>query len=272
METLQIKGAKIPRIGLGTYRLKGNEAIDLIQEAISMGYTHLDTAQLYGNEKEVGDAVRHSGARREDLWITTKVWPSELSRDRFLPSVEESLSKLQMDRVDLLLIHWPSQEIPVEEGVEQLILAKEKGYAHHIGVSNFPSKLVERAIGVGADLLNNQVEYHPFLAQAKLKQTLDVHGISMTAYRPIVKGEVNSHPVISAIASKYGKSGVQVSLRWLIQQANVMAIPMTTKVHRLKENMDIFDFSLEESEMEQITALTGAGRRFIDPDWGPSWD
>lgn len=272
MDTLEIKGASIPKIGLGTYRLKGNEAIELILQAISLGYTHLDTAQMYDNEVEVGEAIRQTEIGRDKLWVTTKVWPSNLSKEKFIPSVEESLTKLQVDRVDLLLIHWPSREIAVEEAVEQLMIAQQKGYAHYIGVSNFPSAQVKIAIEQGADLLNNQVEYHPYLSQTKLKQTLDEHHIGMTAYRPIVKGEVNHDPVISAIAERHGKSGVQVSLRWLLQQQHVMAIPMTSKVKRLKENMDIFDFLLNDDEMKAISELTHKNQRFVDPDWGPDWD
>ncbi|MCI4670636.1 MAG: aldo/keto reductase [Bacteroidia bacterium] len=272
MESLKIKGQSIPKLGLGTYRLTGSQGIAVVEAAIEMGYTHIDTAQMYENEKEVGTALKNSGKPRENIWLTTKVWPSNLSREKFLPSVEESLAKLQVSKVDLLLIHWPSKEVRLEEAVEQLIKAKEKSFADNIGVSNFPSEMVRTAVGVGADLMTNQVEYHPYLSQHSLKQVLDSFGISLTAYRPIVKGQVNEDPVILKIAEKYGKSGVQVALRWLIQQEAVMTIPMTSKIHRLKENMDIFDFQLEAEEMNLISDLTAAKRRFIDPDWGPEWD
>ncbi len=272
MESLNLKGATIPKLGLGTYRLNGPSAIQLIGEAIDMGYTHLDTAQMYDNESEVGKAISESGKKREELWVTTKVWYSELSRKRFLPSVRKSLEKLKLSQVDLLLIHWPSPKISVEEATEGLLEAQKLGLSRYIGVSNFPSDLVLRSITQGADLLTNQVEYHPFLFQNALMETLRQHEISLTAYRPIAKGRVNEDPTIAAIARKHGKTGVQVALRWLLQQEGVLAIPKTSHADRLKENAAIFDFHLDLEEMDKLHALTLANQRFIDPEWGPKWD
>ena len=272
MDKLLLKGASVNKLGLGTYRLLGQEGRSVIQEAIKLGYTHIDSAKFYDNEEEVGLAMAQSGADREKLWLTTKIWFTDLSKEKFLPAVEDSLRKFKTDYVDLLLIHWPNHEIPLGETIDQLLEAQHKQYARFIGVSNFNSKLIKEATKLGADLLTNQVEYHPFLSQKTLLDTQSELNISLTAYRPIAKGTVNDNPVIKALAEKYGKSGVQITLRWLVQQPMVMAIPMTSKVHRLKENADVFDFQLTEEEMAAITELTLQNQRFVIPDWPVEWD
>src|SRR5688500_5259112 len=188
MKYITLGNQSVPAIGLGTYKLTGPTAIDIISNAIQIGYRHLDTAQLYDNEKEVGIAVRDSGISRNDFFITTKVWPSNLGAERFIPSVEESLSKLKMDYVDLLLIHWPHQEIHVEDYVNILMEAQQKGYAKEIGVSNFNITQLKQAKKNGAEIVTNQIEFHPWINQTKLYDWMLENKIAMTEYCPLDQG------------------------------------------------------------------------------------
>lgn len=272
MDYLTLQGASCPVLGLGTYTLTGQKGLELITAGIATGYRHLDTAQMYNNEGEVGVAIKNSGVAREAFWITTKVWWDQLDQRHFLPSVEASLRRLQMTYVDLLLIHWPNPQVPLTESLAQLQLAQQKGYARHIGVSNFPSKLLEEVFSLGIPLFTNQVEYHPMLDQHKLLTTQATHSVSLTAYRPVGGGKVVDEPLLQEIGLRYGKSPAQVSLRWLIQQPQVMAIPRTSKVARLQENFDIFDFSLTTQEMEDIHQLGQRNLRMVNPSFAPLWD
>ena len=234
----------IPRLGLGTYKLQGATAAEIFAEAFALGIRHFDTAQFYDNEVEVGDAVKASGLPRNELFITTKVWYSNLAKKDFMPSVEESLRKLQMDQVDLLLIHWPNDTLPLAEYMEELMRAQQMGYTKHIGVSNFSPRLVQQALATGANLVNNQVEYHPFLNQDALLGVMRPNGMSLTAYSPVAQGKVKDNPVLQGIAAKYGKSTFQVTIRWFMQQDAVMAIPRTSSVKNLRNNFNVFDFEL----------------------------
>lgn len=272
MKRINIQGAEIPVVGLGTYSLLGETATQMVAQALQIGYEAIDTAQFYNNEAEVGKGIKVSGVNRDGIFVTTKVWPSNLGRKDFLPSVKVSLKKLQMDYVDLLLIHWPSEEIPLEESIGELIKAQEQGLTRFIGVSNFNVEMVEESLDLGAKLITNQVEYHPFLDQEKMLNMLQSKGISLTAYSPIAKGKVMGNAVIKSIGEKYGKSEVQVTLRWLIEQEGVLAIPRTSNQMRLSSNMELFDFSLSEDDMAQINSLHSQSGRLVDPQWAPDWD
>lgn len=272
MLRINIKGASIPVLGLGTWRLEGTDAKDLVQDALEMGYRHVDTAQMYANENEVGHALRGSGIQREELFVTTKVTIDNLERSKFHKSVEESLRKLRLDWVDLLLIHWPHPEMRMENYLEDLVLVKEEGLAKHIGISNFTTSQIARAVNFAPDLINNQIEYHPFLDQRKVWKACRQHGLSLTAYSPLAKGLVSENKVLAEIGSKYDKTGAQVALRWLIQQDGVAAIPKTASRQRLKENLEIFDFQLTSEDMDLIFALTEADNRLINPDHAPAWN
>ncbi|MGB3616687.1 MAG: aldo/keto reductase, partial [Catalinimonas sp.] len=201
----------------------------------------------------------------------TKVWNDKLNRRDFIPSVEESLRKLQLDRVDLLLIHWPPDG-PLEESVEQLVAARDRQLTRLIGVSNFPTALLQRTLDLGADIVTNQVEYHALLDQSKVLNLLRNHGMFLTAYSPIGQGAVVDDPTLREIGAAHGKSAAQVALRWLVQQGDVAAIPRTTRPERLQTNIDLFDFVLSTDEMATVTALTHRHERQVDPPFAPAWD
>ncbi|PTX22196.1 2,5-diketo-D-gluconate reductase B [Pontibacter mucosus] len=272
MKYIQIKGAAIPALGLGTFQLAGDTAQKIVSHALATGYRHIDTAQMYQNEEAVGKAIRRSGIARSEVFLTTKVLPTNLSREKFMPSVEESLQKLRTDYVDLLLIHWPNAEVPVEEYMAELVKAQETGYARYIGVSNHPTALLDKVLATGAEIITNQVEYHPFLNQDNLYTYLRQHNLSLTAYSPIAQGKVLGNETLKSIGSKYGKNEVQVTLRWLMQQDGVLAIPRSAKEQNVEANFNIFDFELTPQEVAQINQLKQANTRLISPSFAPAWD
>ncbi|MFD2246958.1 aldo/keto reductase [Pontibacter ruber] len=272
MKNITIQGAVIPALGLGTFQLPDAVAQEITAAALSEGYRHIDTAQIYQNEAGVGTAIKNASIDREKIFLTTKVFRENLHKKDFLPSVEESLRKLKTDHVDLLLIHWPNRNVPVAEYMEQLMEAQHKGYTKYIGVSNHTTALLDQVLATGADIITNQVEYHPLINQNKLHTYLREKGISLTAYSPIAQGKVLGNPTLKAIGEKYGKSEVQVSLRWLVQQNNVMAIPRTSKAERLRDNINLFDFELTADEVKAIDQLKQDNIRVVNPSFAPDWD
>lgn len=272
MQLIEANGAAIPALGLGTMTLKGDLCVDIVGAALKAGYRHLDTAQMYGNETEVGQGLRASGIERGEVFVTTKVWFDKLGKATFLPSVEESLKKLNLASVDLLLIHWNNAQVPIAESVAELCKAKRAGYAKHIGVANFPIALIEEAVAASSEpLVTNQIEVHPFLDQRKVIAAARRHGLSITAYCPLARGKAASEPVLQRIGAAHGKSAGQAALRWLVQR-NFVIIPRTSKKERLAENMAIFDFSLSDAEMAEIAALARADGRLVNPPHHPRWD
>lgn len=266
------QNSQIPALGLGTYSLLGDTAVDIIGYALEIGYRHIDTAQFYGNEVEVGKAINESGIARKEIFCTTKVWPDKLGKSDFLPAVAESLEKLKMDYVDLLLIHWPNPQIPLEETLAELQKAQEMGYAKHIGVSNFNTRLLQQTLDFGIVPLLNQVEYHPFLAQQKLLSFQREHDILLTAYSPVAQGKVKGHPLFVELAAKYGKNEFQLCLAWLLQQEGVLAIPRSSKKANVLNNADFFDIQLTQAEMDRISALGSAQGRLVNPSFPVEWD
>lgn len=272
MKYITLGNQSVPAIGLGTYKLTGPTAIDIISEAIQIGYRHLDTAQLYDNEKEVGIAVRDSGIARKDFFITTKVWPSNLGAERFLPSVEESLSKLKMDYVDLLLIHWPHQEFHVEDYINILMQAQQKGFAKTIGVSNFNIAQLKQAKKTGAEIVTNQIEFHPWINQTKLYNWMLENQIALTAYCPLGQGKWMTYKKLEALAAQYARTPAQIILCWMMQKESILAIPKSSNIHRLKDNISIFDFELTAEEMEMIDAWRLENIRITGVQAGAKWD
>lgn len=273
MHAIHVGGAAVPALGLGTYGLTNQAACDIVREALDVGYRHIDTAQMYGNEDMVGKAVRESSVRREDLFITTKVWLDKLGDEDFLPSVEESLRQLRMDYVDLLLIHWPNPMISTEESVRNLVAAHDQGYARHIGVSNFPSAMMTEAQNLsGNRLINNQVEYHVYLDQKEVLQATRKAGAFLTAYSPVAKGQVFGDEVVQKIARAHQKNEAQIALRWLLQQEQVAAIPRSSNPDHVRSNFEVFDFELTKEEMERLGGLCTKEGRIIDPHFAPAWD
>lgn len=272
MQFKSAQGTEIPEIGLGTYRLYGKECKKTVSEAIGIGYRHIDTAQIYQNEKEVGDAIQASGIEREEFFITTKIWHTNLDHDDVLQSVEDSLRQLKTLYVDLLLIHWPNKQYPLEQTLEAMLSLKDQGKALNIGVSNFPVGLTKTVIEeLRVPIFTNQVEFHPLLGQFDLLDLSYDNDFLITAYSPLGQGNVFAEKTLQNIGSEYGKTAGQVSLRWLIEQENVVAIPKATSRDHLAENFDVFDFELSDEHFEEIDNLNKS-TRIVNPSFAPNWD
>ena len=269
---VEANGAKIPSIGLGTWELRGRTCARLVEQAVRLGYRHIDTAQVYENEREVGEGLRASGIKRDDVFVTTKVWTNHFAPNDLERSTKESLSKLRLSEVDLLLLHWPNPQVPLQETLGALAHVKQLGMARHIGVSNFTVALIDEAIAACPEpLVCDQVEYHPYLDQAKVKDACARHGMAVVAYSPVARGRIKNDETLARIGQTYGKTAAQVCLRWLVQQ-NVSAIPRTSRIERLSENIDIFDFVLSDEEMQQISQMGSAKGRLTDFGFAPKWD
>jgi len=262
-ETVEAGGARIPLLGLGTWDLRGKSCARMVDEALGLGYRHVDTAAMYRNETEVGEGLRASGVRRDDVFITTKVWSSDLRARDFERSAHDSLKNLKLDSVDLLLIHWPNASIPLKETIGALCKMKREGMARHVGVSNFDAGLIAEAVRLSTEpLVNNQIELHPFLDQSRTLAASRKAGMSVTAYSPVARGKVMRDAVLARIAEAHGRSPAQISLRYLVQQS-IIVIPKTSRVERLKENAAIFDFQLTSAEMKEIAALASPHGRIV---------
>jgi 2,5-diketo-D-gluconate reductase B len=272
MSYIEGNGAKIPAIGLGTWELRGRTCARIVEQAIRLGYRHIDTAQVYENEREVGEGLRASSVKRADIFVTTKVWTSHFAPNDLERSAKESLARLRLTEVDLLLLHWPNPQVPLTETLGALARARQLGLTRHIGVSNFTVALIEEAVAACPEpLVCNQVEYHPYLDQTKVKAACARHDIALVAYSPIAKGRIKNDRALARIGERYRKTAAQVCLRWLVQQ-NVAAIPRTSKLERLSENLDVFDFELSDEEMSQISAKGSPDGRLTDYGFAPNWD
>jgi 2,5-diketo-D-gluconate reductase B len=274
MWNVSVNGAEIPALGFGTFELAPETAVRMVEHAIQAGYRHIDTAQIYGNEEQVGEAIAHAPLRRDELFLTTKVWINSMRPGKMEASVAESLRKLQTDHVDLLLLHWPNPKVDFQAMFDSLNGLREQGLTRHIGVSNYPSDWLARAREASrAPLVTNQIEYHPFLAQKTLYPALRDADMALTAYCPLAQGRVFEETVLQDIGGKYGKNGGQVALRWLIQQDGVVAIPRSSREKHASSNIDIFDFELSPDDMETIAALADPNGRVISPEGlAPEWD
>lgn len=250
---ITIQGQQVPALGLGTWLLSSEKCVRIVERALSIGYRHIDTAQDYNNEGDVGRGIQNSEVKREDIFLVTKVRPSNFSSNKTILSTHESLQKLQTDYVDLLLMHWPNPNVPLEETLSSMRKLQEEGSVRQIGVSNFPPSMVEEAAQY-ATIFCNQVEYHPYLSQDKLLAQAHEMGYLLTAYSPLAKGRVLEDPTLKQIGDAYGKTPVQVTLQWLIQQG-VAAIPKAGSAEHLETNFDIFDFELSNEEVQAIHAL-----------------
>jgi 2,5-diketo-D-gluconate reductase B len=271
MQIVEAKGFKIPIIGLGTWTLQGRDCSRLVEQAIRIGYRHIDSAQMYGNERAVGEGVRASGMR-DQVMVTTKVQPTLLAPHDLERSVKESLAQLRLEVIDLLLIHWPNPRVPLGETLGAMAKMKREGFVRAIGVSNFTVALLDEANKVSSEpLVCNQVEYHPYLDQDKVIAACRRLGMAVVAYSPIARAQAKGDELLIRIGEAHGKSAAQVSLRWLVQQG-VVVIPRTSKIERLEENLAIFDFALSDAEMKEIAGLTRRGSRIVDWTWSPKWD
>ncbi len=254
MEHHIIKGEKVPSLGLGTWRLTGAECTRAVERALVLGYRHIDTAQIYGNEEQVGQGIQNAGVDREEVFLVTKVWTNSFSYKRTIESTRESLRKLGTAYVDLLLMHWPNPSVPLEETLGAMTELQNEGNVRHIGVSNFPPSMVEEAAR-HATVFCNQVEYHPYKGQDELLEQAKEMDYLLTAYTPLARGAVLEDRTLRNIGEAHGKTPAQVALRWLIQQEKVAAIPKATSEDHLKGNLDVFDFELSNEEMEHLSGL-----------------
>ncbi len=269
MSVVEAKGFQIPLVGLGTWSVRDSARV--VEQAIRIGYRHVDTAQMYGNEGEVGQGVRASGVPRGEVMVTTKVQPSLLAPHDLERSVKESLARLRFDHIDLLLIHWPNPRVPLAETLGAMLKVKREGHVRAIGVSNFTVALLDETSKITDEVVCNQVECHPYLDQSKVIAACRRHGMAVVAYSPIAQGQVHGDDVLARIGKAHGKSAAQVSLRYLVQQ-DIVVIPRTSKLLRLEENFAVFDFALSDAEMKEIDGLAHRSRRIVNWSWSPKWD
>jgi 2,5-diketo-D-gluconate reductase B len=256
MEYVSVQGVETPALGFGTARMGATETRNAVETALRLGYRHIDTAQMYGNEDAVGEAVENADVARDEVFVVTKILSRNLGYDDLHNSFKDSLDRLKMEYVDLLLIHEPSRNVPIKESVKAMNELQEAGRVRHIGVSNFSiQQLREAEAASDTPIVANQVEYHPFTDQSQLLEHCVDNDVMLTAYSPLAVGRRLENETLIRIGERYGKSPAQVALRWLIQQENVSAIPKASKRQHQKENIDIFDFELTTAEMDAIFDL-----------------
>lgn len=258
MEFVDIQKVKIQRIGLGTWSLRGKKCTGAVLSALDMGYRHIDTAQMYRNEGAIGDALTESDITRDEIFLTTKIMQSNLHHDDLLRSFQSSLEQLKTDYADLLLIHWPNPNIPIQETIDAMNELQSKDQVKYIGVSNFSIQQLENAIKAShTPIITNQVRYDPFHDKENMLEYCVKNDIMLTAYSPLAKGRAAKNSILERIGKQHNKTGAQVTLRWLIQQNNVSAIPKSENKSHQRDNIDVFDFELSLEEMERIFELHG---------------
>lgn len=274
MHSVSANGASIPALGFGTFRMPGADVLRMVPHALKLGFRHIDTAQIYGNEAEVGEGLLNSGVARRDVFLTTKVWVDNYRRDAFVASVEESLKKLKTDYVDLLLLHWPNDVVPLAEQIGALNEVKAEGKVRHIGVSNFNTTLMAEAVALtDAPLVTNQVEYHPYLDQKPVIDAARKAGLSVTGYYAMADGAVFADSMLMDIAAREGKTVAQIVLRWMVQQSGMIALSKTVSEARAIENFAVFDFALNDADMTAIHGLARTDGRIVSPSGlAPVWD
>ena len=274
VKVLEANGARIPALGLGTWQLRGHECREMVRDALDHGYRHVDTAVMYENEEAVGEGLLASSVPRDDIFLTTKVWPDDAGAGDLQRTLEGSLRRLGTDAVDLVLIHWPSKTIPFAETAGALDDVVSRGLARHVGVSNFTVRQVEEAVRLSRrPLVCNQIEHHPRIDQAPVRRAAGAAGMAVVGYCPLFRaGDLFDEPAIRDAAAAHGKSAAQIVLRWHMQQDNCGAIPKTATPPRMRENFDIFDFELSGAELKAIDALSAHHDRICDHAFSPDWD
>jgi len=267
---IDVQGTRVPALGFGTWLIPGPDAADAVRDALEIGYRHIDTARAYENEREVGRGIADSGVPRSEIFLTTKVPHTDAAPDLVERDAEESLGRLGVDQIDLLLLHWPNAEVPLEQTLNALDKLKDDGRVRQIGVSNFPAGLLRQALEL-APIFANQVEYHPFLSQERALDVARAHDVLTTAYSPLAHGRVPGDATLQRIGDAHGRTAGQVALRWLLDQPLVSPIPKASSHARRAENIAVFDFELTHSERAEIDALP-KDVRTADPPWAPDWD
>ena len=254
MEHVELRGARVPKVGLGTWRMEGEECYDAVSTALELGYRHVDTAQMYGNEAEVGRAIADADVDRRDLFVTTKVKPGNADYDGLVESAKASLDRLDTPYVDLLLLHWPNPLVSIEETMDAMKELVDGGEAYHVGVSNFPLPMLKRAReAADVPILTNQVQFHPHRPKRKLLRYCQDEDLLLTAYSPLAQGEQDEDQTLRRTGDRYGKTPAQVALRWATQHRNVVVIPKSTSREHLAANLDVFDFTLTRTEVDEVT-------------------
>jgi 2,5-diketo-D-gluconate reductase B len=269
-EAVEVQGTRVPVLGFGTWLITGDDATEAVRDALEIGYRQIDTARAYENEREVGRGIADSGVPREEIFLTTKVPPDDASADAVQRDCEQSLERLGVDHLDLLLLHWPNPDVPLEETLKALTALRADGRIRNLGVSNFPAGLLKQALDL-APVFCNQVEYHPFLDQSRLLELARANDVLITAYSPLAHGKVPGDETLTRIGAGHGKTAGQVALRWLLDQDHVSPIPKASSHARRLENFEVFDFELSAEERAEIDALP-KDVRTADPPWAPDWE
>jgi 2,5-diketo-D-gluconate reductase B len=272
MEYLTTQGIQLPKLGLGTFRMPEEICLPAVESALELGYRHIDTAQMYGNENAVGTAIAHAGVPRSELHVTTKVWHENLAPDAILRSFDASLARLKLDYVDLFLVHWPSPGMNLGAMFETLMRLREAGRTKAIGVANFTLPLLRTVVEeIGAPIACNQIEYHVFLDQTPVYRYLQQHSIPLVAYCPLAQGKVAEDPVLQHIADKHNASAAQVALKWLLDQDGVAAIPKAQRPESQQANLNALNLVLDDEDRRVIAALR-KNQRLVNPPFAPQWD
>ncbi|WP_367106261.1 aldo/keto reductase [uncultured Psychrobacter sp.] len=268
--------ANIPVLGLGTWQSTGQDCIDVVSQALKMGYEHIDTAQAYDNEKEVGQGIKQSGVSRDKFFLTTKIFPDDMKfePEKLQAAAKRSLENLDTDYVDLLLLHWPDDRVPLSETIPALCELQKQGLTRHIGVSNFNiASITEAKKYADVPIVVNQVEFHPFIKQNTLQTFLNNHHILLEAYSPLARGDVFDNETIKEIAEKHNVTPAQISLAWILSDKNRVAIPKTSNPDHLQGNLDAMKVELNADELKKISNLARSdGRKIEHPDYSPEWD
>ena len=268
--------ANIPVLGLGTWQSTGQDCIDVVSQGLKMGYEHIDTAQAYDNEKEVGKGIKQSGVARDKFFLTTKIFPDDMKfePEKLIAAAKRSLENLDTNYVDLLLLHWPDDRVPLSETIPALCELQKQGLTRNIGVSNFNiANIIEAKRYADVPIAVNQVEFHPLIKQNTLQTFLNNHHILLEAYSPLARGDVFDNKIIKDIADKHGITPAQVSLAWILSDKQRIAIPKTSNPEHLQGNLDAIKVELNADELEKIGNLARSdGRKIKHPDYSPEWD
>ncbi len=268
--------ANIPVLGLGTWQSTGQDCVAVVKKALEMGYEHIDTAQAYDNEKEVGQGIKQSGVARDKFFLTTKIFPDDMKfqPEKLVEAAKRSLENLDTDYVDLLLLHWPDDRVPLSETIPALCELQKQGLTRHIGVSNFNiADIIEAEKYADVPIVVNQVEFHPFIKQNTLQTFLNNHHILLEAYSPLARGDVFDNDIIKEIADKHNVTPAQISLAWILSDKHRVAIPKTSNPDHLQGNLDAIKVELSADELEKLGSLARSdGRKIEHPDYSPVWD
>jgi 2,5-diketo-D-gluconate reductase B len=272
MDNLQTQRISLPRLGLGTFRMQGDACRTAVESALGLGYRHIDTAEMYGNEAPIGAAIAASKIARKDLHVTTKVWNENLSPDAIRRAFDASLKKLRLDQIDLYLVHWPARNMNLPAMFETLMKLKDEGRTRAIGVANFNVALLKKVVEeIKAPIACNQVEYHVMLDQTPLRKYLASKSIPLVAYCPLAQGRAASNDTLAAIGKKHGASAAQVALKWLLDQDGVSAIPKASRQESQQANLDALNIGLDDEDRQAIAGLP-KDRRCVNPGFAPAWD